>query len=484
MGTIRFSLRSDKADKDGKQPIQLTYQISGKREYFRTKERIWPQCWQHENQKAIYLDRKTAKLQLPGTPYNELPTAKEIESINNYLKSLVILIRNAEKKRELENIIEYSPKEIVDVLRSFKPRLAQIAPTNNVFDYIDKYIEDHRAIREPGSLQVYSSLKSHLLAFQKKKGFKITFSDLDSSFFRKFQIFLAAPRKEKRQARRLKKAGLNLKNRQATKEKVKPQESFREVSLNNTTIAKQLSTLKTFIGYARAEKINVSDDYKNFKIKKPKLEVIALTNQEFQKLYQFDLSDNKRLDQVRDILCFSCTTGLRYSDLNQLRREHIKEAEIRINIKKTKTNHIIPLNPYSSAILEKYKKNLYPLPVSGSRKLITNQVLNRYIKELCKKAGINEAIEIVRMRGEKREAIVYPKYELISIHTGRKSFVTISLERGIPIQEVMATSGHTDYQSFARYVNITEQRKKEAMQKAWGSVEQPKKKKPIKLKIA
>jgi integrase len=477
MGTIRFFLRHDKPDKDGKRPIQLTYQISQRRERFQTKERVWPQCWDQENQKAKYLDRKAAKIQLPGKAYSELPTDKEIESINNYLKSLVILIRNQEKKRELENIIEYSPKEIVDVLRSFKPKLKTECPSNNVFDYIDRYIEEHKAIREPGSLQVYRSLKTHLLAFQKQKNFKIAFSDLDSSFFRKFQTFLSVPRKEKREIRlSKKKKKTTLSDKRKAKDK-KPEDKFRIISLNNTTIAKQLSTLKTFIGYAKAEKIKISDDYKNFKIKKPNLEVIALTNEEFETLYNYDLSDNRRLDQVRDIFCFSCATGLRYSDLNQLRRDHIKGDEIRINIKKTKTNHVIPLNPFSSAILEKYSGNHNPLPVSGSLNLISNQVLNRYIKELCKKVGISEATEIVRMRGEKREAIVYPKYELISIHTGRKSFVTISLERGVPVQEVMATSGHTDYKSFARYVNITEKRKKEAMQKAWGIIDATKKKK-------
>jgi hypothetical protein len=36
-------------------------------------------------------------------------------------------------------------------------------------------------------------------------------------------------------------------------------------------------------------------------------------------------------------------------------------------------------------------------------------------------------------------------------------------------EEVMPVSGHTSYASFKRYVNITEQRKKEAMAKAWGA---------------
>ncbi|MBL0152057.1 MAG: hypothetical protein IPP93_00645 [Chitinophagaceae bacterium] len=35
-------------------------------------------------------------------------------------------------------------------------------------------------------------------------------------------------------------------------------------------------------------------------------------------------------------------------------------------------------------------------------------------------------------------------------------------------EEVMTITGHKDYQSFKRYVKITEQRKKTVMLKAWG----------------
>jgi len=172
--------------------------------------------------------------------------------------------------------------------------------------------------------------------------------------------------------------------------------------INNTTVAKQLSTVKTFLNFAKRQGIEISDKYRDFKIKRETLEVIALTNEEFEKLYNLNLSKNRKLDQVRDVFCFSCATGLRYSDLDQLKREHIKEDEIIINIKKTKERLSIPLNPYSVAILAKYKDQLKPLPV------ISNQKMNDYLKGkdekdkkgklikhhvgLCELAGINEQI--------------------------------------------------------------------------------------------
>jgi len=89
---------------------------------------------------------------------------------------------------------------------------------------------------------------------------------------------------------------------------------------------------------------------------------------------------------------------------------------------------------------------------------------------LCKEAEINEPIEIVRFRGSKRETETFPKYELIHLHTGRKTFCTLSLEKGMSAEQVMSISGHTDYKSFKRYVDVTEKLKKVVMEKAWGEV--------------
>jgi integrase len=89
---------------------------------------------------------------------------------------------------------------------------------------------------------------------------------------------------------------------------------------------------------------------------------------------------------------------------------------------------------------------------------------------LCKKAKINEPIEIVRFRGSKRETETLPKHDLIHLHTGRKTFCTLSLEKGMSAEQVMSISGHTDYKSFKRYVDVTEKLKKVVMIKAWGDV--------------
>jgi integrase len=436
MSTIRFVLRTDKADKEGLSPIQLIYQLSGQRKYFKTGDKLRSENWDPEKQQAVYLDKKTAKKLLPHVTYNLLPSAKEIEEVNAGLIALKKEISDIEKRFKL-NSVAYSSDMVVSSLKEARnPITKKREDTNLVFDFIDKYIEDNKASREAGSMSVYKSLKTHLMEFETSKKRKVTFDTIDYAFFLSFQNFL-----------------INNRTKRAPN------------GLGNVTIAKQLSTLKTFLNYARMQGLNVSDKYKDFKIKKESLEVLALTNDEFETLYNLDLSKNKKLDQVRDVFCFSCATGFRYSDLAQLKKEHIKDEEIRLTVTKTRQKLTVPLNPYSHSILDKYSIMHRPLPV------ISNQRMNEYLKELCEKAGINEQVQIVRFYGAKREEKTYPKYELVRVHTGRKTFATLSLEKGMSAEEVMKIGGWKSYTSFARYVNITEKRTKVVMSKAWGSIQ-------------
>src|SRR5690606_2651977 len=106
--------------------------------------------------------------------------------------------------------------------------------------------------RAKGSLKVYSQLKRHLEGYQNKRKIKIAFDKIDYSFFLSFNNYL-----------------IDYKFVHPKTKNVR--------TLNNITIAKQLSTLKTFLGYARMNGLKINDSYKDFTVKRQKLEVIALT---------------------------------------------------------------------------------------------------------------------------------------------------------------------------------------------------------------
>ena len=403
----------------------------------------------------MYLDKKHSKKLLPQVDHDLLPTFRDIEDYEATLRDLSAKIADIEKRYKLDKV-PYSSEMVLGKLKEqTKGTTKKEVSSNLFFDFMQKFLDDNKKCREASSLSVYKSVKNHLQEYCEATGNKVTFENIDYRFFQNFQNFLLQDRKVLKPN----------KNGEVEEKFIK--------GLNNTTTAKQLSTVKTYLNYARKAGYEVSERHKDFKIRQETLEVIALTIEEFESLYNYDFSNNNRLAQIRDVFCFACTTGLRYSDLKQLKREHIKNDEIRLTVKKTRELLTIPLNSYSKAILARYEGMLKPLPV------ISNQNLNYGVKDVCKLAGIDEQVEIVRFRGTKREAITYPKYELIGVHTGRKTFCTLSLEKGMSAEETMSISGHSDYRSFKRYVKITEQRKKVVMVKAWGGMKEKNHLKPI-----
>lgn len=109
----------------------------------------------------------------------------------------------------------------------------------------------------------------------------------------------------------------------------------------NTTIAKHISFFKQFLLWAEQKGYNRNTTFKTFK---PKLKgshfefkgVIFLTWEELMKIYNAELKSP--LDKVRDVFCFCCFTGLRYSDVYKLKKSDIVNEKINIVTQKDVDN--------------------------------------------------------------------------------------------------------------------------------------------------
>jgi integrase len=130
---------------------------------------------------------------------------------------------------------------------------------------------------------------------------------------------------------------------------------------------------------------------------------------------------DKLQEKVRDVFCFQCYTGQRFSDIANLKREDIKGNTWHLHTYKTRDIIKVPLTPGALDILKKYENQANPLPV------ISHQKTNDIIKEVCEKAKINSLETKVMYRGKERIEIKKPKHDLISTHTARRTFVTLSL---------------------------------------------------------
>ena len=242
---------------------------------------------------------------------------------------------------------------------------------------------------------------------------------------------------------------------------------LREVrEMRNSTIGKQLSFLKWFLRWSFKQGMHSNNAYDTFKpkLKDTQKKIIFLTWEELNRLREFKIPPTKQaLERVRDVFLFQCFTGLRYSDVFNLRRSDSKGDHIEVTTVKTSDSLIIELNDHSKAILEKYKD--VEFEKNKALPVITNQKMNDYLKELAELAEINEPVRQTYYKGNERIDEVTPKYALLSTHAGRRTFICNALALGIPPQVVMKWTGHSDYKAMNPYIDIADDIKANAMSK-------------------
>ena len=230
--------------------------------------------------------------------------------------------------------------------------------------------------------------------------------------------------------------------------------------MTNRTQSNYYRVLKTFL--------NANDISLNFtpKFKVVENDVVYLTAAELHNIYtvklQIENRDKKYSENiasaVRDIFVVQCLTGLRYSDMIHIYKENIQEDEegkyIVLITKKTMKRLKIYFNDRACHILELWDWNLphYKL-----------EVMNRWLPEIAKQAGVCGRVEVARMIGSKRVVEYKQKWEMVKTHTARRTFISLMLEAGESVTTVRSITGHTQLSSFSRYVAVSDTKKAKAV---------------------
>ena len=93
--------------------------------------------------------------------------------------------------------------------------------------------------------------------------------------------------------------------------------------------------------------------------------------------------------------------------------------------------------------------------------------MNEYVKEVCKLAGIDKIESETMTKGGKRITVNYPKYELITTHTARRSFATNQYLAGLPTLTIMKITGHRTETAFMQYIKITPKEHAQKLKEFW-----------------
>lgn len=234
--------------------------------------------------------------------------------------------------------------------------------------------------------------------------------------------------------------------------------------LSNSYVHKSMKDIKTFLNWATQMGYNRVLTYQNYQ-QKFKAEstitntnLFALTKEELDTLQRLEIK-RPALDRTRDMFLFSCFSSLRFSDVQKLEWEDIINGHIDIVTQKTNQHIPIPMNKTLKRIVAKYsnigQKRIFP----G----ISNQKYNDQLKELGKIAGFNEEWVRVKQCGNVVTKEKSPKYEFMSSHVARRTFVTYALRSGWNPEVIRAITGHTTSKMMMNYVKMDMDAKQEFM---------------------
>jgi len=271
---------------------------------------------------------------------------------------------------------------------------------------------------KPDSLKHYKSLMNALIDFEVDNEVVIKLTDIDTDWLQDFEIYLSEPRKPS---------------------------SITKGNLNDNTIKKRFKVFKEFWKYLVDRDLASENRHlKNYKIESYSVDAVALNSEELKALLSCNDLDSSEA-KARDMFLFSCMTGMRYSDAVTLRKSQISDDfKVRKGAIKTKDHFEVYLNQTAREILERRNYDM---------KLLSNQKLNEYLKQVCKRLPIFQ--KTVQLESRQRGVVTLkdlPKWKVISSHTARRTFTDRLSESNTSLQRIMAMTGHKSVGVVDRYL--------------------------------
>lgn len=232
---------------------------------------------------------------------------------------------------------------------------------------------------------------------------------------------------------------------------------FSEVHrLSDNTIGRYLKFVKSLCLDAQRNGVLVHreiDYFKGYTVNAPK---IILSFTEIEQIKRVKLSNNN-LKIARDWLIIGCYTGQRVSDLLQMNSSYLQQVigSEMIVLKQEKTGNMvqIPMHIEIKRVLLRRNGKFPPLFVDNMES--NKSLFNRYLKALCKEAGIDtrEKGSIYNSETKRNEEGVFEKYKMVSSHICRRSFATNFYGNPkYPLAMLMNITAHSSEKMFLEYI--------------------------------
>lgn len=411
MATINFLYRSKK--NQSKLLLRIRYEINGQQKEissrikFEVSHSDWKTYLKNQYKKSIK-DKDLKKL------VND--TDEEVLKYKNHFENLI-------KAQGVEYISKDWLKEEIDRLDYPQKYVEQaIKIPKKLIPFIDYYIDVKSNDLTNNRIQKLNVIKAKLERFESATNHKYAIIEIND-FFKKQYV-----------------------------------DYCENEHYSTNTISGDIAIIKTVCRYAKKCDIETHKQLEDLSVKETKAKNVYLSFQELEQIQNLDLSNNERLDNVRDWLIISCFTGQRISDFMRFDASMIEGAKgeevLTFTQQKTNTLTSITFLKEAKEIVDKNNGN-FPRPLS-------HQKYNDYLKELCKLAGIDEPTQgtirqaitnnVSKSRNDYRNVTgVFPKWRLITSHVGRRSFAT-NFYYSVPTSVLIGITGHSTEAMFLKYI--------------------------------
>lgn len=311
-----------------------------------------------------------------------------------------------------------------------------------LLDYFGAFIERYDGIRSENRMKQYRLVRNVISRYEEASRKHLKFEDITQDFYNRFSKW------------------------------------FYGCGYSTNYFGAVIQVLKVVMGEAMKEDHlhnNAAFEGKNFTAPQIESDSIYLTVDELTRMHRLTIDTRliaseypeinksklgpraRAYEKARDMFLIGAFTGLRFSDFSRLEWKNITNTgTISIQTQKTGTKVVIPIHPVVREILDRG----YDFSSSMS-----DQKINRYIKEVGKIAGIDGMVTINRNVGGRTVTESVPKYSLITTHTARRSFATNAYKSGVPTIAIMKITGHREESTFLRYIKVSEEENAEMLKR-------------------
>lgn len=284
----------------------------------------------------------------------------------------------------------------------------------------------------PESIKEYRSLKYYLEDYQVFLGRNILANEIDYNWLLKFKTF-------------------NQTKRESSTTKVYKTKG----GIRSNTLKKKINLFITFLEWVEEKskgEINFPASMRKFskeEIKAPKIIKDSLSKDEVRRLMNAPYKDAKE-KFIRDVFVFSCYTGLRWSDIQKIEKSDVRKDKngdfyIRKFAVKTDEEYFVFLNVKVMEILNTYNYQL---------NWLSNPNFNKYLKLYLKNfEEFQEKTQFTEIDQKTKKSRYLYRYEVISIHRGRDTFINMLLNENVPIHTIMRYTGHKSISSLQKYID-------------------------------